>query len=472
MSAGIHDEPASEPRKACIISRVRTALIVTLLAACYSPSPTPGAPCTTSRECPDGLVCSATNTCEKSGAGMTDSGTDACPSSTCDGDDLVGCGDRVTCANGCGGSTPHCLQLAPANGVTPALLVDVTADLTTDKMKFDTDDGSIRVMNTDIRPPGEGLMNGVRFQIIDGAGVFAARSFSLVPGEEWLVSGSRPIVLYAATTITLAADIDVGAGFGGVGGPGATGRNGSTGVGGCRGRAGRGIDSLHGEGGGGGGGAAGVAGGNGGPSNQGGTFTGVGGTCPTNPSTIPLRGGNGGGDGGDSSSNFGGGGGGAIALVAMESVTITAEVAAPGGGGGSLSTGNGGGGGGGGGAILIEAPTVTITGPLTANGGGGGAPSGGSDGSRGSKTSATPALGGNYTGSGGPARGGNGGAGTTVPTNGASYNFNDAAAIPPTNTNRGGGGGGAAGLIEVRRRAGAVTGLTSPPAAINAAAFE
>ncbi|MBA3395680.1 MAG: hypothetical protein H0T89_23755, partial [Deltaproteobacteria bacterium] len=93
---------------------------------------------------------------------------------------------------------------------------------------------------------------------------------------------------------------------------------------------------------------------------------------------------------------------------------------------------------------------------------------------RGSVSTANPALGGNYTGAGGPARGGNGGAGATLPTNGASYNLNvtDPVSGAVTNTNRGGGGGGAAGIIEIRRRAGDVTGVTSPPAAINAATFE
>ena len=454
---------------------MRVVLVCCVLAGCYNPTAHEGAPCSTNRDCPGDLECNAENKCVKD-AVMNDGGPDidACPDNACMGDVLVGCNTMVSCENGCGGATPHCLSLAPSNGLIPPLLLPgATADVTLDKLNFDSSDGSIRMMNVDIREAGTGVKSGIRFEVVNNVGVWVANTWTLAANNDWSFTGTRPITLFAAKSITIRSLIDVGANPAGAAGPGGTGRNPSTTTGGCRGRAGRNIDATHGEGGGGGGGgypAMGAQGANGGSSNQGGALTGLGGGCASNPSTVPLLGGNGGGDGGNNAGNFGGGGGGAISLVAMESVTITGTVAAPGGGGGNLTAGNGGGGGGGGGAVFVEAPTVTISGQLTANGGGGGAPSGGANGTRGATASATAAAGGLYSGSGGPARGGAGGAGIVNPTNGASYNFDDTVNL--TNTNRGGGGGGAAGRIEVKRRVGGVSGLASPPANITNAIFE
>ena len=458
---------------------MRAVLLCCVLAGCFNPSPQPGAPCNNNGDCPSGLECSPLNRCEKPGS-TGDSGTDgptvdACVTGVCSGDVLMGCGQTVTCANGCAASpNAHCRQLAPSNGLTTSLLAGATADVSMDKLNFNAD-GEIKRMNDVIRAGGEGVISGIRFQVVDNVAVWTASSFNLPAGESWSFGGTRPVTLFANTTITIAGSIDVG-GTGSVGGPGGSSSNGSTITGGCRGRAGRTLpvgapDGRHAEGGGGGGGANPLIGANGGASNQGGTFTGIGGGCATNPSTIPLAGGNGGGQGGDT--NNGGGGGGAISLVAMETITITGDVGAPG-AGGQNANGNGGGGGGGGGAILIEAPTVTISGRVTANGGGGGAPSGGLAGSRGSMTSATPALGGLYSGGGGPARGGSGGTSSAGPTVGQSYNLDvtDPVTMVTTNTNRGGGGGGAVGKIEVKRVSGGVTGLASPAAVITDAIVE
>ena len=66
-------------------------------------------------------------------------------------------------------------------------------------------------------------------------------------------------------------------------------------------------------------------------------------------------------------------GGGALQIVAGTSIRISSfgSISAPGLGGGGECDQNGQPGGGSGGAILLEAPTVTITGKLAANGGGG-----------------------------------------------------------------------------------------------------
>jgi hypothetical protein len=418
----------------------------------------------------------ATNTCELPGSGGdAPPMPDACASATCEGDVLVGCGQTVTCANGCTTDpAAHCRRLAPSNGLTAGMLEGATADINLDKLNFDTDDGSIKRMNVVIRNPGEGVIDGIRFQEVDGVAVWVANSWTLPANESWsFSSGEEPVTLFANTTIEIAGTIDVG-GSGSVGGPGGTGSYGSTAAspGGCQGRAGRLINTTHAEGGGGGGGQ-GIAGGNGGPSNQGAT-NGIGGNCADRPSTIPLRGGNGGGEGGNSTSNDGGGGGGAISLVAMEMITISGTVAAPGAGGGILN-GNGGGGGGSGGAILLEAPVVSIPGNLTANGGGGAAASGSSPGARGSSSSATPASGGSYTApNGDTGRGGAGGTSMAAATNGDNYTYSvtDPTTMVTTNYNRGAGGGGAVGRIEVKRVTGGVSGLASPAAVVTDAVVE
>ena len=441
------------------------------LAGCFRPAPQAGAPCGANRECPDGLACSdITNTCEK--PGLNDSGVlvDACPENACAGDLLVGCGSSVTCANGCGGETPHCLQLAPSNGLTVEMLVGATADVTLDKLNFDADDGSIRMMNIDIRDAGAGVKAGIRWEIVNGVSVWTANTWSLTGGYEWSFSGPRPAALFASSTITIAGTISGLNAVGSLGVLGGASTNASTAAGGCNGRAGRSLDANHAEGGGGAGGGDNTKGGNGGTSNQGGTLTGIGGMCATRPTTIPLVAGN---AGGASGSAPGGGGGGAFALVAMDSVTITTSLSVSGAGGSNAGS-NGGGGGGSGGAIFVEAPTVSISGQLTANGGGGGAPGGGTIGNDGATTSSAVAQGGTYSGSGGPARGGNGAAGTTNATNGTSYNFDsvDPVTMVVTNFNRGGGGGGSYGKIEVKRKTGGVSGLASPAAAITNAIFE
>lgn len=448
---------------------MRGLIGICALVGCFSPSPQAGAPCGVNRECPDGLECSSRNLCERPGTIVPDS----C-ATTCMGDVFASCGSSQLCTNGCSAAPePHCRRLVPSNGVSPALLDGATADITQDKLDF-REDGEIRRQGDVLRPAGEGVANGIRFAIVGGMTIWAADTWMLPAGELWDFDGNNPIVILG-NVIRIDGVIDVG-GSGSFGGPGGTNSYTSTTASsdGCQGRAGRSINATHAEGGGGGAGA--VAGANGGASNQGGALTGVGGTCTTRPSTIPLRGGNGGGEGGNSNVNAGGGGGGAIALVAMESITIAGDVGAPG-AGGTTGNGNGGGGGGGGGAILIEAPLVAITGRITANGGAGGAPSTGNTptGARGRLDSATPAIGGAYLPpNGGTFRGGAGGAGTTAPQPGQSYNYDvvDPTTMVVTNYNRGGGGGGAAGRIEIKRISGDVTGLTSPPAAITSATIE
>lgn len=440
-------------------------VVVGLVAGCYNPTPTPGAPCSTNNECPSGLEC-RNGICELQGGPSDDApvdvAIDACPTNACSGNDLVGCGVMVTCEFGCSadGSAPHCRTLAPSNGLSPALLAGATASIVGDRWDFDTENGGIKAGNIILRPDGKGVIGGIGFEVIDGMGVFTANSFTLGEGEDWGAAGPNGVVLYATTSIEIAGLIDVGAELT-LGGPG--GSNGTTSQTGsnCRGRAGRALAAGFGEGGGGGGGA--TAGAAGAPSNQSGA-TGLGGvSCTTLVTTRPLRGGTGGGAGAGSTINQGGGGGGAIALVAMQSITVTGTIGSPGGGGVSSSTGDGGGGGGSGGVVLIEAPMVSITGQLTANGGGGAAPNTG-DGNRGAMTSATVAAGGTYACPVvGTRRGGSGAAGAVAPTVGQNCQTDDG--LGTITSSRGAGGGGAAGRIELRATTLTTTGaLLSPPA--------
>lgn len=440
---------------------MRGRLLMLLFATgCYQPSVAPGQPCAENGACPEGQECRS-GRCEASGGGDADgldAVSDAC-ASTCSGNDIVGCGAPVTCTTGCnslGGA--HCAVLVPSNGLSATMLTGATADVAGDWNFYD--DGEIRKGNITLRPSGPGLQAGIGFQVVNNMAVYTAHSFRADAGVALEGSpGSYPLVLFAATTIEIAGEVDVGASFE-AGGPGASSSNTSTVTGGCRGRAGRNIAATYADGGGGGGGA--TAGSDGGPSNMG-TSTGAGGTvCTATPSTVPLRGGNGGGAGGASSTNHGGGGGGGLALVAMESITISGVVTAPGAGGASDNS-NGGGGGGGGGAILLEAPAVTITsaGAVTANGGSGGAPASG-DGQPGSKTSSTPVLGGSYICPvvGGTFRGGSGGTRTASPTAGQTCSYNDGLGVDGS---RGGGGGGAVGKIEIKALVTTTTGATLSP---------
>jgi len=449
-------------------------LLLGIAAGCYQPSPATGRPCAENGACPEGLACIA-GTCELPGTGdaamadtaMADAAIDACPAATCSGNDIVGCGAPVTCANGCsevGGA--HCMQLVPSNGVMTSLLVGATANVGGgENWHFHPYDGEIHRGNQTLRAPGTGVIAGIRFEIIDGMGVFAANSFTSATTDNWSADGPNPLVLFAATTITVRGDIDVGA-SGSTGGPGGSDATGSMSGTGCRGRAGRFFSAGFGEGGGGGGGR--TAGANGGNSNQG-ASAGLGGTsCTAAPTTLPLRGGAGGGHGGDSINNAGGGGGGALALIAMDSIVVTGDVGAPGEGGnagtpGTAPTGDGGGGGGGGGAVLLEAPRVTVSGALTANGGGGAAPTTG-DGNRGYLGSSTAASGGSFTGPGGTRSGGTGGTGTVSPTVGSTYIQDDALVPPTVIITRGAGGGGAAGRTEIKSLMRTTTGATLSPA--------
>jgi hypothetical protein len=145
------------------------------------------------------------------------------------------------------------------------------------------------------------------------------------------------------------------------------------------------------------------------------------------------------------------GGGGAVQIVAGMSIMVRQYAAINAGGGGGQCSG----GGSSGGALLFEAPTVTIAGNLGANGGGGGGYAGGGSAAT---ANSTPAPGG---GAGTDAGVGVGGAGSA----GAMTNGVDAigGALGSGNDGAAGGGGGA-GRIRINTTSGSatITGIVSP----------
>jgi hypothetical protein len=214
----------------------------------------------------------------------------------------------------------------------------------------------------------------------------------------------------------------------------------------------------------------------------GGSFATQGGGATGNPTTvaatfgdptlIPLYGGM----RGQSGWLPGGGGGGALQIVAGNRIEVVGSIFAGGGGGepgSSVRALAGGTGGGSGGAILLEAPTITMTGRLDANGGGGG----GGDGygtSAGSPwgedaNDDMPSGGQGDDGGGcslyGYTSGGDGGNGATqqVPAGVGQAGDSVSGCLDPVFVG-GGGGGGGLGRIRINTLGGtcACTGVASP----------
>jgi hypothetical protein len=259
------------------------------------------------------------------------------------------------------------------------------------------------------------------------------------------VSGTRPFVLVAATTLTVDAPVLVTAGA----------------MSGCSP-----TTAAVNDAGGAGGGAGGSFQGKGGNGGMGGAGVGGAGAVAANGLASPpttLRGGCAGSRGGNAGTTgaSGGAGGGAIYLIAGGSIDITSAgyVVAPGFHGSGAMMSAGGGGAGSGGYIGLDAPALTCNGVLSANGGGGGEGAGqvqnGNDGN--DATNPTMVASGATAGT---IYGGNGGDGSFNTTLTGGPGLMQAAGT----TGGGGGGGGGAGFIKVYG-GGSVSGCSvSPPA--------
>jgi hypothetical protein len=411
--------------------------------------------------------------------GGIDASVDASTCGVCNaaGDTLLGCEGQPDrgCPLGCSSAgSPHCMEVAPSNGVTLGLLDGVTGKLETQRAAtvnqrrtytIDTDSGKIVDYGdtgfpltplTTVRDGVTGVSQGMRFEIVGAIGVLVVDAAHIAADSRLLGVGGRPLAILSRGDVLIEGAIDFGASCylddhitvdyacpGPGGGRGGHDNNAATGCG--PGGAGLASHST-----GGGGGAMGNAGGPGGM--QMGARGGLAGnkTQCWGSGLQPFGGGGGGGAGGNGQGGDGGGGGGAIQISGLTSITInhplnastTTEIYAGGAGGrGTPTTDNGGGGGGAGGGILLEAPTVIVHGVLAANGGGGG---GGrvtgplADGTAGSETLMQAPGGagdgvGNKTGSGGL-----GGAQKGVASMGIGGDDGT------------GGGGGAAGVVQLK----------------------
>ena len=274
-------------------------------------------------------------------------------------------------------------------------------------------------------------------------GICVVAGGEITIGNLVTASGSRPLVLFASTTITVNNTIDVASHITGTPqtkGPGADPT--------CSGA----VAPTGGDGG--FGGSFGTSGGTGGGDNSNGT---TGNPATTDPDPTSLRGGCQGGDGANGG-GAGGHGGGALALIAATKITLDNPIDASGGGGhGATVVNSGGGGGGAGGMIVIDAPMLMIGGPtIWANGGGGGEGKSGNNGHDGSDSSdpSSAAMGGSGGGTGGD--GGDGSVGSGSGSDGATGNNGGGG------PGGGGGGGGGAGVIQIFQVTSAA-GTYSPP---------
>jgi hypothetical protein len=386
--------------------RVAGSVVVALCAACYAPSPQPGAPCANGA-CPTGLICaSATQTCEL--AEPIDAAVLA--------DDDAPAADAWI-ATGDGGETCYgtgLVTICPAVPIT--MPVAITANTT---------------INTETSPLCIAYSGGSE----NAYCVIAATTFSIAQNRKLRATGTRPLVVLATGAITMDGTLDVSAGaatnpFACVAPVAATGAQGGAG-GSFRGRGGSGAGAVNGLG----------------PASA---------AATTN---LAFRGGCDGGKGGGGNGGAGGSGGGAMYLIGA-SISISGTLDANGAGGARGTNASGGGGGGGaGGFIGLDATSVIVAdgGSVIANGGGGGEGAtryrNGSSGSTGGNTRASG-------GSGGAPHGGDGGDGSF----GAALDGDngDAGGSCGRDSSSGGGGGGGAGTIYVVP-AQTLGGTISPP---------
>ncbi|MBT8496521.1 MAG: hypothetical protein KJO07_25965 [Deltaproteobacteria bacterium] len=433
-----------------------------LVVGCYQPELAPGLPCSPDGECPSGQACvPGANICVD--PEQQSATSDASP--TPDTPDL---GPDATPASGndsCTDVFPSPLtNLARCDIPTPGPTLTLGAgewSLSTDDLSLTGPDAAAITATTLTQDGGPELA------------VVVAESIEIADGATVRVTGSRPLVLLAATSLSVAGVIDASAdleipGPGGtvscIAGSGADGQTQSI------------TGSVTVEGGsGGGGGGFGGQGGTGAIVNQSvGALPSAGGASDGGPQLAPLTGGCAGGAGGNGGGP-GGGGGGAVQLSAVGAVTVTSTgVIDTAGGGGQATppvadfTAAGGGGGGSGGAILLEGTQVTVAGLLAANGGSGACGKfydssvPGSDGSN----TATPSPGVSGTNiNSGP--GGAGSAGSAVDGSAGSEGTSFVSAPGCTSfcfniPAGGGGGGGGVGRIRIEGSAVDLTGLVTP----------
>ena len=269
------------------------------------------------------------------------------------------------------------------------------------------------------------------------------------------VTGSRPLVLFAAEAIHVTGTLDASSKHGAASGAGARSSP-------CNSP--RTVPDASDLGAGGGaGGSFGEVGGDGGGGNvnqSGGAPVMLGGTAGLPIPALAVRGGCPGQPGatgvGPDDGGAAGDGGGALYLFAAGSIVIDGAVLASGAGGTGGFDDSGGGGGGAGGLVGLESPTIAVTGIVAANGGGGGGGGSIDDpffGGPGDDGAASPFN--------GVAQGGTPGFDSVTGGHGSSVAATQGAQPAPADGG-GGGGGGGLGVVWVH---GALTGTQVSPAA-------
>jgi hypothetical protein len=304
--------------------------------------------------------------------------------------------------------------------------------------------------------------------------VISAATITIPDGATVRATGSRPLVLVAATTITISGTLDVSSTRattvpvkGESLGAGADSRAGLC----AADFVGRVVGSGQGGGGGGAGGSLGGRGGAGADGNVDGNDGSPKAFGGDNTSfrerTTFLRGGCRGQAGGTGRSSGGAGGfggppGGAVFLAAASvQIVPSGRITANGGGGGGGAAQGGGGGGGSGGFVAIEAEMITNRGVITAKGGGGGQGGYYDDNNGGTAypgaAGRDPEIGSASAANGGQStnQGGNGGPGAAI-------SFSAPMLPEPSNNGGGGGGGGAGRVLAVSSTAPAVPGVAAP----------
>lgn len=403
----------------------RTAIVGLGLGACFAPNPPTGAPCGGNGTCPAPLVCSpTTGTCERTEQIAIDAAaTDDAPRNI---DAPPGPRDAPPDA-----AIDAAIDAQLCFGIGLVMVcptAPITSPLTTVTETIDTTTSSRCIAYTGTAP--------------GSLCVIAGTSVSIPVGTTLRAVGTKPLVILATNSLSVAGTIDVASRRGQPSGAGAQ-------PAACS--AGTAATATQ-------GGAGGSFGGRGG---NGGDVLAAGPASATTTAVNAFRGGCRGGTGAGAMPGAGGNGGGAVYLIASSTITISGTVNASGSGAANAMVTAGGGGGGTGGMIGIDAPMVTALAgsSIFANGGGGGE---GSTPQKVGAPGADPAtpLAGAPGGVNGAKRGGDGGAGSAGVTITGAAGTNGG--VCDRGGASGGGGGGGAGVIRVFP-AQTLAGSVSPP---------
>jgi hypothetical protein len=229
------------------------------LAACYSPSAAPGAPCGAGDVCPSGLSCIG-GRCEPPGSSDVDASTDdafddAPPDTVtvcgCTGGTLACGASETACPAGCSmNGTPHCLVFAPVNAGAFVSADGTQAVAVNGAYEIDVDTGAITLSGggTPLRAAGAGIVDGIRYEQSGAYAIFSFTGLTVAAAAGLHLTGTRPTILIVDGDVTIDGLIDLSGGCangtpscagpgGGAGGIAPSGSAGGCGAGGAGGDA-------------------------------------------------------------------------------------------------------------------------------------------------------------------------------------------------------------------------------------------